>query len=427
MSWTAAEAAALRGTSCGARLAGRGGASDELPSATSRAWRFCAAPLAITLNLPRGAAGRAAHARATALVAAYSFSLGGGGAHQALVPFWDALNHAHPEHASVRLHHDAQAGRLEMVVVRPVAAGAEVFNTYGALGTSELVRRYGFAPPGANPYDAAEVSGRAVVAAAAAAGVSYSELRLSVRLARQVGLLPRHARFRLPAAGEPPAVLLLALRVLCGSAGDSAGAAAALRRARAPPPPQQHAAQRVAAALAALASGAQRRLPCSAADAAAALARLPPPSRRTSLALRVCAAEHASLAALVRWAAQEATPAALLLRSGEDAAAERALWRRGVRAAAQRTLLAQRKRRPRPPQLTCPGVLRRLCLARAVRFRPPRSRRGPSVSVVDAAAGAAAAPLPPPQPRLRCCLDGACCGQRFGAAGPFALRAAQWR
>lgn len=61
-----------------------------------------------------------------------------------MVPFWDMLNHVSPEGASVALRHDPERARLEMVAVRAVRAGEEVFNTYGPLGNAELLRRYGF-------------------------------------------------------------------------------------------------------------------------------------------------------------------------------------------------------------------------------------------------------------------------------------------
>ncbi|KVI08125.1 RuBisCO-cytochrome methylase, RMS1 [Cynara cardunculus var. scolymus] len=41
---------------------------------------------------------------------------------------------------------------LEMILVRDVKAGAEVFNTYGSMGNAALLHRYGFTEPD-NPYD----------------------------------------------------------------------------------------------------------------------------------------------------------------------------------------------------------------------------------------------------------------------------------
>lgn len=41
---------------------------------------------------------------------------------------------------------------LEMIMVRDVKAGSEVFNTYGSMGNAALLHRYGFTEPD-NPYD----------------------------------------------------------------------------------------------------------------------------------------------------------------------------------------------------------------------------------------------------------------------------------
>ncbi|KAL0303599.1 UNVERIFIED_CONTAM: Ribosomal lysine N-methyltransferase 3 [Sesamum radiatum] len=41
---------------------------------------------------------------------------------------------------------------LEMIIVRDVKAGTEVFNTYGSLGNAALLHRYGFTEPD-NPFD----------------------------------------------------------------------------------------------------------------------------------------------------------------------------------------------------------------------------------------------------------------------------------
>ncbi|KAK9293203.1 hypothetical protein L1049_021192 [Liquidambar formosana] len=41
---------------------------------------------------------------------------------------------------------------LEMIIVKNVKAGSEVFNTYGSLGNAALLHRYGFTEPD-NPYD----------------------------------------------------------------------------------------------------------------------------------------------------------------------------------------------------------------------------------------------------------------------------------
>ncbi|PIN24330.1 hypothetical protein CDL12_02941 [Handroanthus impetiginosus] len=41
---------------------------------------------------------------------------------------------------------------MEMIIVKDVKAGDEVFNTYGSLGNAALLHRYGFTEPD-NPFD----------------------------------------------------------------------------------------------------------------------------------------------------------------------------------------------------------------------------------------------------------------------------------
>ena len=66
----------------------------------------------------------------------------------------------------MRLDYDEATSRLRMIAVKRVAAGEEVFNTYGALGDDELLRRYGFVMR-CNPHGGgAEVTLREVVEAA---------------------------------------------------------------------------------------------------------------------------------------------------------------------------------------------------------------------------------------------------------------------
>ena len=59
-------------------------------------------------------------------------------------PMADMLNHV-PDH-------NAQLFEQDMRTIRPVAAGEELFNTYGPLGNADLLRRYGFTVE-SNPHD----------------------------------------------------------------------------------------------------------------------------------------------------------------------------------------------------------------------------------------------------------------------------------
>ena len=203
LAWSGAELAELEGTTCLARMSLEDEAA-ELPSMTAAHWKHVARPfLEANPRFARVARGevdddddededaedetRKLYLHAAALVAGFSFTLGepdenedgdsdedgnsdedndGHVSTQAMVPFWDMLNHRPPAEASVRLDYDEATSRLRMIAVKRVAAGEEVFNTYGALGDDELLRRYGFVMR-CNPHGGgAEVTLREVVEAA---------------------------------------------------------------------------------------------------------------------------------------------------------------------------------------------------------------------------------------------------------------------
>ncbi|EIE21805.1 SET domain-containing protein, partial [Coccomyxa subellipsoidea C-169] len=109
------------------------------------------------LKLPHNAAStRRLYVWATAMVSAYSFTIGED-RFQAMVPMWDALNHI-TGHANVRLHHCARKGALRMIATCLITKGEQVINSYGDLPNSELLRRYGFVETDPNPHDCLEVA-----------------------------------------------------------------------------------------------------------------------------------------------------------------------------------------------------------------------------------------------------------------------------
>ena len=185
LGWSGAEIAELEGTSALNRMTSAEDESLELPSMTADHWKHVARPFLQRnpefARMPGADAddddddddnaeenARRMYLHATALVAGFSFTLGedddsvvvdddddddddsdsqvstGGDTVQAMVPFWDMLNHVEPESSSVRLDHDEDANTLQMIAIRPHAKGEEVFNTYGAAEDAELLRRYGF-------------------------------------------------------------------------------------------------------------------------------------------------------------------------------------------------------------------------------------------------------------------------------------------
>ena len=89
--WSRADRALLRGTSVLEDLVEPVDDEVELPCMTREHWENVAAPFVAAfprLGLRAGKRGFRAYLRAVALVSGYSFSLGEGGAIQAMVPFW---------------------------------------------------------------------------------------------------------------------------------------------------------------------------------------------------------------------------------------------------------------------------------------------------------------------------------------------------
>ncbi|KAF2142948.1 uncharacterized protein K452DRAFT_286580 [Aplosporella prunicola CBS 121167] len=72
-----------------------------------------------------------------------------------MVPLADMLN-ADADRNNARLHHGP--GALTMEAVSDIKAGDEIFNDYGALPRSDLLRRYGYVTPNYAQYDVVEVS-----------------------------------------------------------------------------------------------------------------------------------------------------------------------------------------------------------------------------------------------------------------------------
>lgn len=158
---------------------------------------------------------RELHFAATAMVAGYSFTLGDDEI-QGMVPFWDMLNHAPPHAASVRLNHDVESGTLQMITVKKVAKGEEVFNTYGPLRNAELLRRYGFVLS-RNPHGGTTVGLADVIEAAMTANpemVSDLPLRLAWLESRGLADDSLENRFFVHQTGRPSGNLLIAMRVL---------------------------------------------------------------------------------------------------------------------------------------------------------------------------------------------------------------------
>ncbi|THV46724.1 hypothetical protein BGAL_0365g00150 [Botrytis galanthina] len=77
-----------------------------------------------------------------------------------MIPLADMLN-ADADRNNARLICDNE--ELEMRAIKPIAKGEEIFNDYGQLPRSDLLRRYGYVTDGYSTYDVAEISAELIV------------------------------------------------------------------------------------------------------------------------------------------------------------------------------------------------------------------------------------------------------------------------
>lgn len=91
-----------------------------------------------------------------------------------MVPLADMLN-ADADRCNARLFYEQ--GHLEMKALKAIKAGDEIFNDYGPLPRSDLLRRYGYVTDNYAQYDVVEIALELVTDVATSAGV-WSEARL---------------------------------------------------------------------------------------------------------------------------------------------------------------------------------------------------------------------------------------------------------
>eukprot|EP00727_Mastigamoeba_balamuthi_P002150 m51a1_g11932 hypothetical protein (405) ;mRNA; r:707154-708529 len=129
-----------------------------------------------------------------------------------MTPMADMLNHK-TGHCNAHLEdHGDGSGSLPMVLQSAVPAGGELFNTYGDLGNSELLRRYGYADD-VNPFNTVDVPLSCVVAA-----LPEGTARAYARIAAVKGNLgPRSHAIRV--GGDLPRALVEAAAA-CALPGD---------------------------------------------------------------------------------------------------------------------------------------------------------------------------------------------------------------
>lgn len=91
-----------------------------------------------------------------------------------MIPLADMLN-ADADRNNARLFYEDK--HLDMKALKPIKAGEEIFNDYGALPTSDLLRRYGYVTDNYAQYDVVEIPMELVIDVATAAGI-HSEERI---------------------------------------------------------------------------------------------------------------------------------------------------------------------------------------------------------------------------------------------------------
>ncbi|XP_077231836.1 SET domain-containing protein isoform X2 [Tasmannia lanceolata] len=100
---------------------------------------------------------------------------------------------------------------LELIIVKDVKAGAEVFNTYGSLGNSALLHRYGFTEPD-NPFDVVNIDLDLVIQwSSSSFSGRYTRARLS--LWRRLCDTQNSEYFEISSDGKPQLGLLILLYI----------------------------------------------------------------------------------------------------------------------------------------------------------------------------------------------------------------------
>ncbi|MEW5303238.1 MAG: hypothetical protein WDW36_005946 [Sanguina aurantia] len=171
MMWKESDLAELRGTSTLDLLEGRVLKLGDAPSQVLEAWQQIALPFIKqnpALTLPAGAEGYRLFQWCTAIVASYSFTIGDD-LFQAMIPYFDALNHV-TGMCNVRKHHEEgkkrkggvlqliatkaipkgklACGVLQLIATKAIPKGSEVVNNFQeGLTNSQLLLCYGFVEP----------------------------------------------------------------------------------------------------------------------------------------------------------------------------------------------------------------------------------------------------------------------------------------
>ncbi|KAL5566330.1 hypothetical protein UlMin_029494 [Ulmus minor] len=191
-------------------------------------WKENIVPLLESASLDPSFFGAQDYLDARTLIASRSFQIDdyhGFG----MVPLADLFNHktaAEDVHfTSLSPHSDSDSDSdsetpideaLEMIMVKDVQAGSEVFNTYGSLGNAALLHRYGFTEAD-NPYDIVNIDLELLLQwSSSLFSRRYSRARLSLwRRLDYTGCADQNTEyFEISFEGEPEIELLILLYIM---------------------------------------------------------------------------------------------------------------------------------------------------------------------------------------------------------------------
>ncbi|ANB11485.1 Rkm4p [Sugiyamaella lignohabitans] len=138
---------------------------------------------------------------------------------KAMVPLADILN-AHTRLCNAHLCHTDDNSVLEMRSIKKIAKGDQIYNTYGELPNSDLMRRYGYAQAGGTEFDVVEISTDLIIDAVKSELVNSSTKLTNQDIDAQFGTLAKldqdndiiDEAYDIPVSGElEPETIMLTL------------------------------------------------------------------------------------------------------------------------------------------------------------------------------------------------------------------------
>lgn len=138
---------------------------------------------------------------------------------KAMIPLADTLN-AHTKLCNARLFPSEDGETLEMRSIKPIGEHEQIYNSYGELPNSDLLRRYGYCEPGGNDFDVVEVKTPDLLATMKAnLQLSDESVRKFLKYLTKLDeeddvLLLDEESFDIPNSGEPDIETLMAMILL---------------------------------------------------------------------------------------------------------------------------------------------------------------------------------------------------------------------